>query len=482
MILFKRLRTVAVIAVASVLGVACSGGSDTGRNGGGESSGATLTMASGAASPTAWPAVTGFLDRFKELSSGAPVNVVDRWGDFKPEHEQQIVRDVAAGRADVGWVGARVFDTLGVSSLQAWSAPLLVDSYALQQAVIDSEISREVLDDLDAVGVQGLALLAGGLRKPVSVKRPLVRPADWRGARVGTLRSATQVRAIEALGAVPVEVLGPARDDALEAGTLDGFELSLRGYQFNALDRRAPYVAVNVNLWPEMMVLIVNPERFAKLSEQVRGWLEQAARETAARSAELSGGDAAILTQECQLGTRAGVASAADLAGLRDALAPVYARLREDAVTKRLIEQIDQLKRGTRAEPPLVVPAGCDATAAKPGASAPSAASPLVGRWEAASPHPYVIEVTDTVWVQLERRPDGSTEEGWRGTYTVQGSRIALKEIGFGCELEYEMALQGDTLRIKVLRDGPADNPNRGERDLAIQRFIYETAPFRKTT
>ena len=154
---------------------------------------------------TNWPAVAHFVTRFIELSSGMSVTVVDRWGDFKPDSEQQIVRDVAAGKADVGWVGTKAFDTLGVPIFQALGAPMLVESYALQQAIVDSEMSGEILAGLDKVGVRGLGLLAGGLRKPISVKGPFLQPSDWRGARFGTLRSATQTSAIEALGATAVE-------------------------------------------------------------------------------------------------------------------------------------------------------------------------------------------------------------------------------------------------------------------------------------
>ncbi|HTJ34392.1 MAG TPA: TRAP transporter substrate-binding protein DctP [Dactylosporangium sp.] len=473
----RYLKIVPFAIAAAALTAACTSGS--GDPGGVGRSSVVLTMANGSANIASYPAVAQFVNRFTELESGLSANVVDRWGDFKPDSEQQIVRDVASGKADVGWVGARVFDTLGVSSLQALSAPMLVDSYALQQAVVDSDVSRRMLDGVDKVGVHGLGLLAGGLRKPVSVKRPFLRAADWQGARFGTLKSATQTTAIEALGAKPTEVLAQDRDKAIDSGQLDAFEMSLRGYQFNSLERRAPYVAANVNLWPEMMVLIVNPDRFGKLRDYERARLVQAANETAARSGELSGGDAALLAQECQLGARAHVAAADDLAALRDAFAPVYAKLRQDAATRDVIARIEELKRSTTAEPALTIPAGCTETDPAPVAS--NASNELLGTWEAASPHPYLFEVTDSVWVQYERRTDGSTEQGWRGTYTISGSTVRLKEIGAGCELEYQFTLQAGELRIKVVRSGPEDNPDCGPHDLAVQRFIYETAPFHKT-
>jgi hypothetical protein len=53
--------------------------------------------------------------------------------------------------------------------------PMLIDSYALQQTIVDSDMSTETLENMDGVGVRGLGLLAGGLRKPTSVKHPFLR-------------------------------------------------------------------------------------------------------------------------------------------------------------------------------------------------------------------------------------------------------------------------------------------------------------------
>ena len=83
---------------------------------------------------------------------------------------------------DLGWVGTRVFDTLGVKSFQALTAPMLVDSYALENAVIESGITEEMMEGLDELGVVGLGVLPDGLRKPIGVTGPILGPADWRGS------------------------------------------------------------------------------------------------------------------------------------------------------------------------------------------------------------------------------------------------------------------------------------------------------------
>ena len=103
-------------------------------------------------------------------------------GGLAPDAEQQVVRDVSAGEIDLGWVGTRVFDTLDVKSFQALTAPMLVDSYALENAVIESGITEEMLDRLDDLGVVGLGVLPDGLRKPIGVTDPSSARRTGRGS------------------------------------------------------------------------------------------------------------------------------------------------------------------------------------------------------------------------------------------------------------------------------------------------------------
>src|SRR5262249_20737342 len=151
----------------------------------------------------------------------------------QPGFEQRLVRDVAAGRADLGWVGTRAFDTLGVNSFQALTAPMLIDSYPLQRAVIATDMPRQMLTSLAPLHLAGLAVLAAGLRKPIAVKRPLVSPADWRGITFATIRSRGQAEAVRALGATPTDIWSSELNDALTTGKVGGFEKNLLVYQIN---------------------------------------------------------------------------------------------------------------------------------------------------------------------------------------------------------------------------------------------------------
>ena len=236
---------------------------------------------------------------------------------------------------------------------------MLIDSYALERAVIGSDVPVQMLSTLDKLGVTGLGILAGGIRRPIDVERPLLRPGDWRGLRFSVLRSRSDTDAIRVLGARTMNIRGPARQDAAGEHRIDGFEMNYYLWSFVIDPSAVPYVATNVNLWPETAALLANPHRLAKLSRSQRDWLAQAAAEAAARSTGLFENERPLIASLCRHGARFNRASAADLAAMRRAFGPVYVALMRDAETKDFIDQIEQLKLKTRPEAAPAIPPRC---------------------------------------------------------------------------------------------------------------------------
>ena len=449
-----RLATVALAVIAAVVAGGCSGDGAASDKAGGAGEPLVLRMANTAGDLEYFLAIKAFLSQVKERSGGnVRIEVVHRWGDFAADAEQQVVRDVAAGKVDLGWAGTRVFDTMGVTSFQALQAPMLIDSYALEHAVVASDIPGQMLQGLNQVGVRGFGVLADGLRKPIAVKQPMLGLADWRGITFGTYKSQGQAKAIRALGATPMEAIGPSRDQGLKDGKLQGFEMNLPAYDRNVLAHRAPYVTANVTLWPQMDVLFANPGRLDGLTERQRGWLQQAAQDTAGRSAALADRDAQSLNNTCQSGARFANASQADLAALRKAFAPVYASLEQDPQTKAFIQQIQALKQSTPAAAPLTIPAGCTGKApAQPAASHGTAPADLNGTYR------YVLTKEDarkggeanldeypnvtTVKLKDGHMEDGPGEPGT--TYAVEGDRITFDVPAWGYSLTFTFSVDNN--------------------------------------
>jgi len=447
-----RLATVALAVIAAVVAGGCGGGG-SGDKAGGSGEPVVLRMANAYGDLQTAPVIEQFVSQVKERSGGnLRIQVTSRWGDYADDAEQQVVRAVAAGKVDLGWAGARVFDTMGVPSFQALQAPMLIDSYALEQAVVASDLPGQMLQGLDKVGVRGLGVLPDSLRKPIAVKHPVLGLEDWRGITFGTLKSAGQAQAIRSLGATPMEVFRRSRNEALLDGRLQGLEMDLFVYEHGGPVQPAPYVTANVTLWPQMDVLFANPDRLGRLTEQQRGWLQQAAQDAAGRVAALADRDAQSLKNACRSGARFANASPADLAALRGAFASVYASLERDPQTKASIERIQALKRSTSAEAPLAIPAGCTGTAPQqPAASAGTAPADLNGTYR------YLLtkedarkvgdpEVDQFPHVNTVKLRDGKVDGGCFGqgaTYSVTGDQITFDTPEYGYTMTFTFSVDG---------------------------------------
>jgi len=446
----RQTRTAA--AIAAVLAALTAGCSTTHATKAGKADApVTLRMANTSADLTYEPAVAYFVERVRKLSHGTVrITVVNGWGNYEHDAEQRVVRDVARGNADLAWVGTRVFDTLGLRSFQALTAPMLIDSYPLERAVLASDIPTRMLASLGGLHVKGLAVLADGLRKPIAVGRPLLRPADWRGLTFATFRSRIQEAAIRALGARPVEAWSTSLADGLDSGTLQGFEKNLLVYRINRLQQWAPFVTLNVNLWPQSVALLADPGRLAALTAAQRRAIRRAAADAADRSTALADRDGRLVAPLCAAGARFASASTADLRALERAFVPVYVTLGHDTTTRAFVARIEQLKRSTPAGPELTIPARC-------ASARPSAAPSVTGAGRARRPN-AIDGVYRIAWTRAQLLADGARPGYARGnhgviTLTLDNGRFLVQNTAqpdFHCAGRYRLDARTFSLSFDV--------------------------------
>jgi TRAP-type C4-dicarboxylate transport system substrate-binding protein len=292
----------------------------------------------------------GLVRRVRLLSGGTVrIDVKRGWRSSQVNFEKGLINDVGAGKAELGVVGSRAWDVVGVTSLRALTAPLLIDSYTLQDRVVVSPMVAEMLKGLRPLGLTGVGVLPGPLRKPLGVLRPLVTPSDYAGLRIGVQESRVADATIRALGALPVRF---APEAAITG--LDAIEQQIATIQANGYDRLGKYLTANVTLWPRPLVLFANRTAFAALTPAQRRILRKAVAADVAPETEVVRNeeriDSAIL---CRRGVRFLTANPADVAALRRAVRPVYASLERDLQTRRYIDQIEVMRAhlGSHAEP-----------------------------------------------------------------------------------------------------------------------------------
>jgi TRAP-type C4-dicarboxylate transport system substrate-binding protein len=257
-----------------------------------------------------------------------------------PPVEPGVVDSVRSGAVDVGFVGARVWASEGSHAFDALQAPLLIDSYELQQQVLTSDIVDSMTTNLDVDGISGLGVLPGPLRYIAGRAGPMRTPDDFAGTTIGISDAAIPRQVVESLGATAVPIGTGAQLDALDG--VEGHVGALVGNQY--LSSMA-FVTSNLPMWPRPITVFMNRTRFDALSDQQRSWLLAAARTvTPSKVQALVNSDAEELGVACRTGIRLEAASTGDRSALLAALRSVEADLRADPATAKALDSIAELK------------------------------------------------------------------------------------------------------------------------------------------
>jgi TRAP-type C4-dicarboxylate transport system substrate-binding protein len=336
---FIRWAAVAVLAGLALALAGCSGSGSDKAGGADKAEPRVLTMAN--ASEDRAPQLESWAEEVSRLSGGTlAIDFKDAWRIGEPRFEEGTLEDTRAGKVDVAWVGARAFDTVGVTSFQALVAPLLIDSYDLEAKVFEQGIPERMLDGVGDPDLVGIGVLPGPMRKLLGVSKPFVRPGDFAGQVVGLQDSAVAAATMRALGAKPRAVPSSAKLDGLDA-----YEQQLGSIAGNNYDERAKYVTANVNLWPRPLVIVMGKGAFASLTDEQQSALRDAAAAAIPKALEASRAEdeeaAALL---CKRGMTFATASESDVAELRTALEPVHAELAADQESKSYVDDITSLK------------------------------------------------------------------------------------------------------------------------------------------
>jgi TRAP-type C4-dicarboxylate transport system substrate-binding protein len=339
--------------------------------------------------------------------------------------EANLIRDVQAGKADLGWAGSRAFDVVGAPAFGPLHAPMLIDSYALELEVLSGDLVARMLDSLDELGLEGIGVLPGPLRRPLA-KRPLLAPGDWSGALMGYQGGEQIERSLRALGAKPRLV--PAGGSI---ATLDGIEQHVTAIAGNGYQREAPYLTGNVVLWPRPYVVFAGPGVTAAQLDTLR---EAAQAAIPAVLDAVQRNEQEQLDAGCRRGMQVAIAPPASVSAMRQAFGPVYADLQRDESARRAIAEIERTGQALAAPPDG---ARCEITSAAHGGraipdgtykvtitprDALRAGLPADDPFVRAGVSHSTLELRDGDFLLTsDKDPDG-----WEGTYSVYRDRVKV--------------------------------------------------------
>jgi TRAP-type C4-dicarboxylate transport system substrate-binding protein len=385
--------------------------------------------------------------------------------------EINLIRDVNAGKVDLGWAGTRVFDELGDPAFNPLHAPLLIDSYDLEEKVLSDHLVAPMLASLDDLELQGIGVLPGPLRRPLG-KRPLRGLDDWAGARISYSGGDQIRRALRSFGA-KVSYDNPTVREPTEK--LDGIETYIAAVPGNHYQHDMPYLTGDVVLWPRPLVLFAGPD----VSSDDLAVLRQAAKAAIPEAIALSRSlESDGLSEACRTTFKVVSASAQQVEGLRSAARPVYDRLEQDTAASAAVARIRELSReGAKTVDSVRCPA-----ASKPATRATIPAGTyrtFVTRADAQErgfswanvveedPDPKALKsktkenrlqfTKQGAFAVFDVTLDGTANIGWEGTYSIYRDRITVKG-NEGTTITARVEVDGDRLRFTDVQPGP-DTP-----------------------
>lgn len=217
-----------------------------------------------------------FAEKVKELSGGRIEVVVydsGQLGDDRLYYQQMQMGALDMYRGN----------TIALSDINDMKAGVLALPYLFRDKdhfwkVCNSELGREILDDVQKSGSQmvGLCYLDEGSRNIMTVNEPVSDIDKLYGKTIRSMVGKTPEDTLKLLGANPVAMGYSDLYSALASKTIDGAENPMSSYYYNQFYKVAPYYTLsNHSFAPSIMLM--SEITWEHLSEEDRKCIREAA-------------------------------------------------------------------------------------------------------------------------------------------------------------------------------------------------------------
>ena len=138
-------------------------------------------------------------------------------------NDPSILQNLRLGAVDLGFTGNPFFTSFA-PKLNVLDLPYLFASYDHVYRVVDGPVGEQLLRELEAHQLKGLAFWEIGFRNVTNSIRPVTRPEDLKGLKIRTTPNPAHVAAFQALGASPTPLPFTEVYLALHSKAVDGQE------------------------------------------------------------------------------------------------------------------------------------------------------------------------------------------------------------------------------------------------------------------
>ncbi len=237
----------------------------------------TLKLAHGL--PTDHPvhnAMMFMADRCFEISQGELQIQVYAGGQLGSE--QQCVELLQIGSLAITKVSAAVMESF-TDDYKVLGLPYIFRDQQHAFKVLDGEIGKELLLSTENKWLRGLCFYDAGSRSFYTINKPVQTPNDLKGMKIRVMKSKTAMDMVQSLGGSPTPISWGELYTALQSGVVDGAENNPPSFYTSHHYEVCKYYSLDEHTTvPD--VLIVSQHIWNDLTDEEKGWLQQAADES----------------------------------------------------------------------------------------------------------------------------------------------------------------------------------------------------------
>lgn len=190
------------------------------------------------------------------------------------------VRQLAGGSLDVLLLSTSLYANFN-PKFTAISIPYLFDDTAQLRSYLKGPEGKELIADLDKIGVKGLGIWPRPFRQMTNSKRPITAPSDLAGLKFRVPNNALWVEFFKKMGAAPTPMAFAEVYNALQLKVVDGQENPLNVPVSAKFFEVQKFVSIT-NHMADGWVLAINPAKFEALTAAQKAAVTEAAAEAEA--------------------------------------------------------------------------------------------------------------------------------------------------------------------------------------------------------
>ena len=251
-------------------------------------------------------------------------------GRYKCQHfpsgslggEREMIEAVQLGTLDLVNTSTGPLGNF-VPEVKIVDIPFLFRDYDHARKVMDGPIGQDLLKNMQAKGLIGLAWAENGFRHMTNSKRAIRTAEDAKGLKMRTMENKVHMDGYKTFGILPTPMPFPELFTALQQGTVDGQENPIPVILASKFSQVQKHLSLTGHVYSPA-IFLMNKGMFDKLSPaDQQAFLAAAAEGTKANRARVDEDDAKGVAELRSRGMQ--VIENVDKAKFQAALTPVYA-------------------------------------------------------------------------------------------------------------------------------------------------------------